>query len=349
MINPARAAAPGKLFIAGEYAVVTPGEPAILVALDRLLTVDLTPRTGPGVTITSSAYAAPVEWKIGDPATDYVTSALAAAEAVRASRGIAGAGYTLSITSDLDDGDRKLGLGSSAAVTVATVEAVSRAYDLGLSAMERFRLALIASIVISPRGSGGDIAASTFGGWIQYTSPQRDAIADAVAARGVGAALTEESLWAGCDISPLPAPPVKLLVGWTGEPASTDTLVARARGDLPDEDFHTESRRAVNNVARALEHGETAALIEAIHDARGVLTRFAAARGTVIETETLAVLAQTAEKYGGAGKPSGAGGGDCGIAFAPDTEAAGRILEQWARSGITPLDLATYDREGDTP
>ena len=34
--------APGKLFIAGEYAVVEPGQPAVLIAVDRCITVQLT-------------------------------------------------------------------------------------------------------------------------------------------------------------------------------------------------------------------------------------------------------------------------------------------------------------------
>ena len=35
------ASAPGKLYIAGEYAVLEPGHPAILVALDQYITVRL--------------------------------------------------------------------------------------------------------------------------------------------------------------------------------------------------------------------------------------------------------------------------------------------------------------------
>ena len=33
--------APGKLYIAGEYAVVEPGHPAIIVAVDQFITVSL--------------------------------------------------------------------------------------------------------------------------------------------------------------------------------------------------------------------------------------------------------------------------------------------------------------------
>src|SRR5690606_24645033 len=34
--------APGKLFVAGEYAAVEPGEPAVIIAVDRYLAVTLT-------------------------------------------------------------------------------------------------------------------------------------------------------------------------------------------------------------------------------------------------------------------------------------------------------------------
>src|SRR5699024_12688239 len=81
------------------------------------------------------------------------------------------------VASDLDDADgRKFGPGSPAAVTVATVAALDQFYALGLSATERFKLALLATVAIAPNASGGDLAASTFGGWIRYSSPDRAAL-----------------------------------------------------------------------------------------------------------------------------------------------------------------------------
>ena len=38
--------APGKLYIAGEYAVVEPGHPAVLVAVDHFITVRASPAEG---------------------------------------------------------------------------------------------------------------------------------------------------------------------------------------------------------------------------------------------------------------------------------------------------------------
>ena len=40
--------APGKLYIAGEYAVVEPGHRAVLVAVDRFITVRITPGSPAG-------------------------------------------------------------------------------------------------------------------------------------------------------------------------------------------------------------------------------------------------------------------------------------------------------------
>lgn len=67
--------APGKLFVAGEYAVVDAGNPAILVAVDRYITVTVTGTPGgldplatshspaPGVTISSDLTPRPTAWR----------------------------------------------------------------------------------------------------------------------------------------------------------------------------------------------------------------------------------------------------------------------------------------------
>src|SRR5699024_7175498 len=173
--------APGKLYIAGEYAVVSPGQPAVLVAVDRCIAVRLTESEGAGRIHSSEYGQAPLVWRreqdgeaiiLEHRPADYVLSAIAAVEELRAARGAAPRYFDLNISSELDDADgRKFGLGSSGAVTVATIAALNRFYSLGLTPTERFKLALLATIAISPNASGGDLAASTFGGWIRYSSP----------------------------------------------------------------------------------------------------------------------------------------------------------------------------------
>jgi len=343
--------APGKLFIAGEYAVVDPGNPAILLAVDRYLTVRAERRSGPG-RVFSSAYPAPREWRrrghgaaFADGSTDYLTAAIGAVEELRETRGLPPASYDLHIASELTAGEgRKLGLGSSGAVVVATIDALARLYDLPLTLTERFRLAVCAIIQISPRGSGGDVAASTYGGWIRYTSPDRERVASAASEAGVAAAIAADDVWAGCEVTPIAPPVLPLFVGWTASPADTDALVAASTGEPAHyPTFHTESAAAVENIRTASTPAE---LLDAVTDARRVLMRFAAARGVLIETPALTALCDAAERHGGAGKTSGAGGGDCGIAFAP-ADAATQILKEWEEQRIIPLDLAPHRREGD--
>lgn len=367
MANTSEARAPGKLFVAGEYAVVEPGEPAILVAVDRYLTVRAVPTPEPrhpsGGAVFSGEYPAPREFLIGgtggarflDEQADYLSAAVSAVEALRETRGKPALSYDLHVSSELTENGRKLGLGSSGAVVVATIAALAHLHGLGLSTRERFRLALCAVVQISPKASGGDVAASTYGGWIRYTSPDRDRVAAACQTAGVAETIAAPGVWAGCEVTHLPDLPVPMLVGWTKAPADTGDLVAqvRSRPRPANSTFFADSAaitaKFVDVAASRGAEDSAAAVIEAIREARGILTRLSAATGTEIETEALARLSDVAERHGGAGKSSGAGGGDCGIAFAPSAEAAGKILQEWHEATITALPLRPHPPEGDHP
>ncbi|MEM4363739.1 MAG: phosphomevalonate kinase, partial [Candidatus Diapherotrites archaeon] len=67
--------------------------------------------------------------------------------------------------------------------------------------------------------------------------------------------------------------------------------------------------------------------------------------GTNLETEELRKIAEIAEKNGGAGKFSGAGGGDCGIAICFDKKAMEKIKEEFRKEGIQPISFE-IDKEG---
>ena len=156
--------APGKLYIAGEYAVVEPGHQAVLVTVDRFITVRVTPCSpagGNAGTISSRRYAAGcLPWRRrpqdgmaeaveGDD--DYVVSAIRVVEALVVQGGGRLRSFDLGIVSELDEADgRKLGLGSSAAVTVATVRAVAGLYSLSLDDLSVYKLAMLASDAVQP-------------------------------------------------------------------------------------------------------------------------------------------------------------------------------------------------------
>lgn len=346
--------APGKLYVAGEYAVVEPGQPAVLVAVDRYLEVVVEDPSREGVgRVRSDRYAAsPLTWRRTDGALvvdggarDHVARTLCTVDRLRAEAGRPPASFDLRISSDLEEPDgRKLGLGSSGAVVAALVAALDELYGLGLTLLQRYRLALLATVLVSPRASGGDLAASTFGGWVRYASPDRAALLRDLGRGDVSAALASPG-WDGSEVRPLPSPDaLRLLVGWTGSPASTDSLVAGVRGGDPRAtasapDFLAASRACVDDLVEALRGDQTAAP-DVVRRARRLLQELGAASGTTIETERLRLLCDVAEEHGAAAKPSGAGGGDCGIAVLPAGRPTAGILTGWAAHGIRHLDLS---------
>ena len=352
------ARAPGKLFIAGEYAVVTPGEPSVLVAVDRYLTARLTESRGAG-SIHSPEYGqVPLRWtRSGDGVAidrehhpyDYVLATITLAEELRAELGLAPRFFDLRLDSGLDDvTGRKFGLGSSAAVTVATAAAIDEFYGFGLTRLELFKLALLATIHVSPSASGADVAASTFGGWIGYRSPDRATLRERAATTSVAELLRSDDAWDGLEIVRLPPPEtLRLLVGWTGSPASTERLVDEIRrharaGDVDLPAFLLDSRACVSELWDALNRGDDAATMTAVHDARRLLQQLGRQAGVDIETARLSALCDTAESVGAVGKSSGAGGGDCGIVLAPESADIAGLLRNWEAHDIRHLTISVH-------
>ncbi|MER5933269.1 phosphomevalonate kinase [Streptomyces sp. NPDC002054] len=355
--------APGKLFIAGEYAVVEPGNPALLVAVDRHVTATVSPVEA-GVVISSDLAARPVRmrWQDGgfgglgglggDSAADeqraraglpHVVSAVEVVGRLLAERGRPAPALEVSISSRLHDNGTKFGLGSSGAVTVATVAAVASFCGLRLSPDSLFRLAMLATAGIDAKASGGDLAASTWGGWIAYQAPDRAAVLDLARRRGVEEAL--RAPWPGFGVRRLPPPHgLSLEVGWTGTPASTASLVSGLnrrtwRGTASHQRFTETTTDCVRASVSALERGDREELLRQIRRARRELARLDDEVGLGIFTPELTALCDAAEALGGAAKPSGAGGGDCGIALL-DAEAAqdiSHLRQRWATAGVRPL------------
>ena len=167
--------APGKLFIAGEYAVVEPGHGAIVAAVSRYLTVIIDEATSVGTLTSTQNPDVVVEWTRegelfrakGEHPYKLVEEAILVAEQyVRESGKETFALYSLSITSELDDAKRgiKYGLGSSGAVVVATIQAVLDFYETPHTPLLVYKLSVLTNLLLSQRGSFGDIAASSFGG-----------------------------------------------------------------------------------------------------------------------------------------------------------------------------------------
>lgn len=161
------ASAPGSLMLLGEHAVLH-GHRALVMAVDRRLRVALTPRSDNRLTIESA---------LGRHETDLATLAPHPVfrfilESVRHHADRLPSGFDLQVESTFS---HKIGFGSSAAVTVATVATLRRfaALDVAVDIVRDEAVAVIRGV--QGRGSGADAAASAHGGVVAYRAEPREA------------------------------------------------------------------------------------------------------------------------------------------------------------------------------
>lgn len=156
-----KASAPGSLMLLGEYAVLY-GKQALVCAVDKRITVTLTPRTDDKIEIQSDLHGEYVtrlsEFKIAPP-FHYVMNAL------KQYQGRLRLGCNLDIKSEFSD---KVGFGSSAAVTIATLAAVINWFNIKISPIDLIRQGRNVIRQTQGVGSGADIAASVYGGIVGY-------------------------------------------------------------------------------------------------------------------------------------------------------------------------------------
>lgn len=348
--------APGKLFIAGEYAVVEPGNGAIVAAVSRYLTVTIDEATDVGTLTSTQNPDVIVEWtregELFSAKTDHpyglVEEAILVAEQyVRECGILTNALYSLSITSELDDAKRgiKYGLGSSGAVVVATIQAVLDFYETPRTPLLIYKLSVLTNLRLSQRGSFGDIAASSFGGMVYYTSPDRSDLLVKLQSQTIKEICDND--WKDLLIERLPEiPDFTLLVGWTGQVAITDSLIQateKKRKVETDTAFYKEflkkSHAIVHGLQNAWNKQDIPALQEGIRSNRALLNEFAQVMQLEIETPALQTLCNLAEQNGACAKTSGAGGGDCGICFTQNETERQQIETQWAKAQIQVLPI----------
>ena len=349
--------APGKLYIAGEYAVVENGYPAILVALDQFVTCSIEESAAEvGKIISRQYHNNALQWhRLGeqmvvdnrDNPFSYILSAIKVTEEYARSFARELRIFDLHIDSQLDsDSGKKYGLGSSAAVTVATVKALCRFYNLPVTKDEIFKLAAIAHFEVQGNGSLGDVAASVYGGWIAYHSFDRQWLAQQ--RKYLDLRTLVDLPWPDLKIESLKAPSnLQLLIGWTGKPASTSQLVDKislfkARQQKEYRQFLEDSKHCIQRMVDGFHNADLESIKNEIRFNRELLKQLGTNSGVHIETPVLNKLCEIAEDFGGAAKTSGAGGGDCGIVAIDRDSNFKLVLKKWAANKIEQLPLSVH-------
>ena len=343
--------------VAGEFAVLIPNHHLAVTAVDRFVYAAI--KDAKRRTLTLEDYQLDgLKWdyvngkvtiQSVDERLSFVKEAMEVTCTYLAETGVEIDHFNLAVRSELDDASGvKYGLGSSAAVVVAVVTAIMARFTKEEPDKDViFKLAALAHVNIQGSGSGADIAASVYGGILQYSSFQAEWLLQASKDVSSIHELLEMD-WIYLSIKRLTLPEtVSFCVGWTGKPASTTKLVSRIlelRDDNPKafEAFLLKSERAVHDLLTGMEEGNQELLFNGVKANREALATVGNKADVLIETDLLGTLCDLADQLGGAGKPSGAGGGDCGIAFMPSKSQAEQLFASWEEAGIKPLPITSH-------
>lgn len=368
--KPLKLRVPGKLFLLGEYAILEPGSQALLLTFQRYLQAQISPAEAFGLetdllpeAILGFGYEqGQILWQspTEKPAEKlkFVAEALQWAFAYLGALDQAIRPFHLQLHSDLHSSGAKLGLGSSAAVTVAVLAAVlafhGERFESHEQRLKLFKLATLAHSVSQGAsqggsqggGSGADLAAVIFGSVTCYR--RYDASWLKPGTLPLNKLL--EVNWPLLGLEKLSWPTqLGLKVGWTGHPAATlDFLeeISYLKGKDPEGwmRFLFSANAATSAARSALAEGQVSPLLQAVGQYRHLLQELQTDFLSPIESPALVALADSAERLGLAAKSSGAGGGDCGLALG-DPALLPELSQHWEREGIVPLDLA-LDFEG---
>ncbi|MGM8365697.1 phosphomevalonate kinase [Virgibacillus sp. W0181] len=348
---------PGKLMVAGEFAVLEPYHELVVTAVDRFVYATIDPRDTNQLTLKNFGINQ-VPWnyqyhkldvRSDDERIRFVADALHTVLTYLHENNVQPDSFALTLTSELDDASGvKYGLGSSAAVVTAVVSAVLMKYlPNPPSELLIFKLAAVAHVKTQGNGSGADIAASAYGGLLQYASFQAEWLAEQYKETpDINTLIHKE--WTYFSVKRLRLPDnIHMCIGWTGKPASTAKLVDRilqlkTTDERAYQKFLDKSQTAVDLFLRGVKENNIPLFMEGIRKNRESLAAVGEAADVEIETAQLKKLSELAGEHGGAGKLSGAGGGDCGIAFVASDEAAESLMNAWKEADIRPLTIKPY-------
>ncbi len=269
----ATSSAPGKVFFYGEHAVVY-GEPAVLAAVDLRATVTVEQaEDGDSVDAVDDRYV------------------LSALEAARNMSDYSG-GFSVEVDSEIPVG---AGLGSSAAVTVATLHAALREVDAEIDAAELAAAARDVERAVQGSASQADTYTSLQGGFTYVSSESLRPIDASV----------DAPIW----------------VAWDGESADTGEMVDRVRRFVDDSRAGDRVVGAVGEISkegrRAVVDGDISRVGRLMDVNHGLLESLG------VSTASLSRLVWTAREAGAKGaKLTGAGGGGCVLALDGDVEEA---------------------------
>ncbi len=357
--------APGKLFLLGEWAILEMGNTGVVAAVNKRVHSIVTENSN-GISITLEDFGIKdlkcefdgQKLKFAQDITAFAEKLKFIKESIEAAlrfvneRGLQQKPFMIKTwNEELQIEGKKIGFGSSAAATVAVVASVLAYHDYEFTKDEVYKLATIAHYFAQGKvGSAFDVAASTYGGIFVYKRFDPQWLQQKVDT-GIGLPDIVDEKWPGLHVEQLPVfADFYLAVAWTGDSASTTDAIKKMQAFK--ESQRVEYDRIISSISAVAEDFVKAWKMldsekawRCIKQNKELLRELTEKSGVNIETSQLKLLAELAEEYGGAGKLSGAGGGDCGIGVGFDYYVVEGIKEKWKENGLHVLDVK-LDNDG---
>mgnify|MGYP001593108489 CR=1 FL=1 len=304
-----KVSAPGKLMLFGEHAVVY-NRPCLVAAVSQRLFLEMDKKSENKILIDASEMKiSGLEIPLANLDKEQPKEVRFVLEAVKIffRKYQTESGLKIKTESQFS---AEYGFGSSSAVTVCTIKALSKIFGIKMEEKEIFDLAYQVVLAIQGVGSGFDIAAAIHGGVIYF-------------------------LTGGKIIEPLKVKNLPLIVGYTGAKASTSEIVKQVKSEMektPDyyENLYEQIRKIVEKAKKEIEKGNWKEVGKLMEENQEILRKFKTPSVEYgVSSAIIEKLIKACQKAGAFGaKLSGAGVGDCIIALGKDKKKIEKAIKE---------------------
>ena len=317
----------GKLYWAGEYAILEPGQLALLKAIPIYMTAEI--NASDVYRLYSDMFTYSVDMR---PDTSYalIQETVTLVEEYLTDQGVDLQPFSLEIRGKMEREGKKFGLGSSGSVIVLVIKAMLAFYERPAERELLFKLASAVLLKRGDNGSMGDIACIVSEDLVLYKSFDREKVAQWLEKEDLKTVLARD--WGFSIRSVEAALKFDFLVGWTKEVAVSSHMVKQIKNNM-NASFLQASKEIVANLVKALQVGQEETVIDLLEQASQLLEGLS----SDIYTPSLRQLKDSSRDIKAVAKSSGAGGGDCGIALSFDQNSTTLLKKRWADLGIELL------------
>ena len=317
----------GKLYWAGEYAILESGQLALIKAIPIYMTAEI--KASNVYRLYSDMFSYSVDLR-PDSSYALIQETVALVEEYLTAQGVELQPFSIEIRGKMEREGKKFGLGSSGSVVVLVIKAMLAFYERAAQRELLFKLASAVLLKRGDNGSMGDIACIVSEDLVLYQSFDREKVADWLEKEDLQAVLARD--WGFSIRSVEPGLEFDFLVGWTKEVAVSSHMVKQIKDNM-NSGFLQASKETVANLVKALDVGQEETIIDLLEQASQLLEGLS----SEIYTPSLRQLKNASRDLKAVAKSSGAGGGDCGIALSFDQDSTTLLKKRWADLGIELL------------